>query len=196
MTSAAAFFYMLRIEVDGHFHGGRPIQPWVAEIGKPCPRYGLERSFVTPMNDWRNARRAWSGNLYGKVATYPLHEGRLYEVARARGSSSKRHLARQFYWVDRGKMHERTPDEALEIADGGGAATTLRVRESPDSWVAHVAGLGTPTRLGYVLVDGVRRYRVRDGVHEVVEDGVRRLVGIRDNVIHELTEPEALTWLR
>jgi hypothetical protein len=186
---------MLRIEVDGHFHGGKPIKPWVAEIGKPSPRYGLERTFLDPMNDYRHARRAWSGNLYGKIATFPLREGRLYEVARCRGRSSKRYFAREFYLIEDRKMVERTPEEALAHADGGGAAAPLRVRESADSWVAAVTGLGTPSRLGYVLVDGVRRYRLRDGVHEVVEDGQRRLVGVRDGAILNLSDHEAMAWL-
>jgi len=83
--------YFLRIEVDGHFHGGPPVKPWVAEITGTCPRYGLARDFIRPMNDWAGARVAWSGNTYGVIATFPLREGRLYEVQRCEGNSSKRH---------------------------------------------------------------------------------------------------------
>ena len=186
---------ILRIEVDGHHHGGPPIKPWVAEITGTCPRYGLQRTFITPMNDWRDARRAWSGNVYGKIATFPLREGRLYEVARARGNSSRRHLVREFYVVEGGKRVKRTPDEALSVADGGGPATLLRIQENERTWVARVAGLGTPERIGFVLVDNLRRYRLRDGVHEVVEDGVQRLVGVRDGSVTSLTDQEAMAWL-
>lgn len=196
MTGRIGALYILRIEVDGHFHGGAPPKPWVAEIGAPCPRYGLQRAFVTPMNDWREARRAWSGNLYGKVATFALREGRLYEVSRCRGTSSRRHVVREFRWVENGKLHARTPDEALAHADGGAPAHLLKVRESDATWVAEIAGLGTPSRLGFVLVDGVRRYRVRDGrVYEVVEDGAARIIGVRDGAVEELTTQEALSWL-
>lgn len=191
---------ILRIEVDGHHHGGPPLKPWVAEITGTCPRYGLAREFVRAMNDWRDARKAWSGNVYGKVATFPLREGRLYEIARARGRSSRRYLAREFYIVERGKRVRRTPDEALAIADGGGPATLLKVDEpgvgeSERTWVARVTGLGTPERLGFVLVDGERWYRLRVGVHEVVEAGARRLVGVRDSAVLEIDEQEAMAWL-
>ncbi|HEU4732408.1 MAG TPA: hypothetical protein VFT22_31150 [Kofleriaceae bacterium] len=56
--------YMLRIEVDGHFHGGPPPKPWVARIHGPSEQYGLAREFIRAMNDWKDAHRAWSGNLW------------------------------------------------------------------------------------------------------------------------------------
>ena len=188
--------HILRIEIDGHNKGrSTPLRPWVAEITGTSSLYGLSREFIRGMTDWKGARRAWSGNIYGRVATFPLREGRLYEVARARGSSSRRHLAREFCLVEDGKRRELMPDEALAIADGGGPATALIVRESGQTWVAKVDGLGTPECLGFVLVDGTRRYRLHDGVHEVVEAGARRLVGVRDGAVVALTEQEAMAWL-
>lgn len=114
--------HMLRIEVDGHCRGGPPIRPWVAEVTGTCPRYGLARAFVTPLNDWADARMTWGGRLYGMVATYPLREGRLYEVAQAKGKPSKRHLARSFRLVEARERRELSAEEALERADGGGGA--------------------------------------------------------------------------
>lgn len=68
------------------------------------------------LRDYRNAHVAWSGNVYGVVATFALWEGRLYEVARCRGRPSKRVFVREFFFVEGGKMHERTADEALSYA--------------------------------------------------------------------------------
>lgn len=187
--------YMLRIEIDGHHRGGAPIKPWVAEIGKPCPRYGLERTFVEAKNDWRNAHTAWSGNVYGRVATFPLRDGNLYEVAQAMGKSSKRHLVRRFFAIEGGKKVLVEPDDALARADGGGPATVHVIPDGEDTWISLVTALGTPERLGFVTVGSERRYRLRYGVHEIAERGVRYLVGVRNGSVHTLTQKEAWAWL-
>lgn len=197
---------MLRIEMDGHFHGGEPIKPWVAHIGRHCPTYGLEREFVKPMNDWKNASRAWSGNTYGVVATFALREDAMYEVARCRGKPSKRYFAREFFWLESGKMAKRTAEEALEWAerDDPGAAVIHRVTDSADRpWVAEINGLGTPARLGFVVdhAAGERMYRLREGrlyeVREIAGGTERRhIVRAAAGAVHRLTKEEALEWLR
>jgi hypothetical protein len=195
----AAPFYMLRIEIDGHFHGSPDVpKPWVARIGGADAKYGLAREFIKPMNDWRDASKAWSGNLYGVVATFALREGALYEVSRLRGRSSKRHVSREFVWVEDRKMHHRTPDEALAHADGDdGPAFPLELRDAePYPWVAHVAGLGTPRRLGFVVVDHMRRYRLCPGeMYEVVEPGERHRFCVAGERVEWLEERSALEWL-
>lgn len=190
--------HILRIEVDGHFRGSPDVpKPWVAQIEGTCSRYGLQRKFIQPMNDWKNAKKAWSGNIYGVVATFALRSGHLFEVSRLRGNSSRRHLSREFLLIDDdGARTTLTPDEALTYVDGGGEAVIHAVSESEQSWVAVVCGLGTPEKLGFVLAGGARRYRLREGnVYEAVEDGHRRLVGVRRGKVVPVTENEALSWL-
>jgi hypothetical protein len=199
--------YLLRIEIDGHFHGSPDVpKPWVARIDGTCEKYGLKREFVQRMNDWRDARRAWSGNTYGVTATFPLRGGHVYEVSRTRGKPSKRYVAREFMRIDTaGKRHSITPDEALATATGcdGTSATLLRMRE-PDAdervWVAEVTRLGMPSILGWVVVDGERRYLLRHGgLYEVrgeAKPRCERLVRVdADGEIVNLTEREALQWL-
>ncbi len=203
--------YLLRIEVDGHFHGSPMVpRPWVARIGKPCDRFGLEREFIKPMNDWQDARVAWSGNLYGVVAMFALREGATYEVARCRGKPSKRYFDRQFYCVEGRRLHERTPDEVLAwseaTADPASAEDRVVILRVPDTddrpWVAEVSGLGMPRRLGFVVVDSHRRYRLRERriyeVRSADDDGAerRRLLGVSDGTTVDLTQEEAAGWLR
>lgn len=107
---------ILKIEEDGHLHGGPAPRPWCAEITGLDPKYGLARSFVKALRDYKDAHRAWSGNVYGVIAHFPLHEGKLYEVSRLRGRPSKRYVSREFIFVEGGEMREKTPDEALAIA--------------------------------------------------------------------------------
>lgn len=114
--------FLLQIEEDGHIHGHRPPKPWVAEITGLHERYGLSRVFVKGLRDYRDARVAWSGNTYGVVATFPLRDGRLYEVSRCEGKSSKRLVTRRFYLVEDGQMHEKTPEEVLAWLHGEKAA--------------------------------------------------------------------------
>lgn len=187
--------HILSIEIDGHFHGSSEVpKPWVAEIQGVCPKYGLQREFVRPMNDWAQASAAWSGNVYGRVARFPLRDGRVYEVSRLRGRSSKRYVAREFLAVT-GSRHEKIePIEALATADGGGAATTFQIPDDRDgtSWVAHVTGLGTPERLGFVIAGSDRIYRLRDGIHEVCEADSRRLIRVEGASISNVSERVAV----
>jgi hypothetical protein len=192
--------YLLRIEIDGHFHGSGDVpKPWVAKITGACERYGLRREFVDRMNDWRDARRACSGNTYGVVATFPLRGGALYEVSRLRGTSSKRYVSREFVEIVDGKQVAVKPLAALARAEGhGDPVTVLRVQESqPYPWVAEVSGLGTPQRLGFVIDDMCRLYRLRVGrVYEVMEDERRRLALATERGAHPISEQEALALLR
>jgi hypothetical protein len=204
---AVSPLYLLRIEVDGHFHGSSDVpKPWVARIDGMCEKYGLRRSFVEKMNDWRDARKAWSGNTYGVVATFPLRGGHVYEVSRTRGDSSKRHVAREFVRIDdAGKRHKITADDALAHAERyEGPAALLRMDEPEPqtrSWVAEVARLGMPRVVGWVVVDGARRYRLRPGrlyeVHGTTHPRTHRLVMVGDDCeLTNTTEQEAMEWLR
>lgn len=194
---------MYRIEVDGHFHGSPDVpRPWVARIDGTDPKYGLRRTFVDRLNDWKDARVACSGNLYGVVATFPLRDGGLYEVSRLRGKPSKRHVAREFWRLDDGKMTEIEPLDALAAAERhDDEVTVLRVAENPENrpWVAEIAGLGMPTKLGFVVVEGRRIYRLRHGrlyeVREVVAGEERRRFLLSGDDLRELAQREALSWL-
>lgn len=191
-------FNLLRIEIDGHFHGSPEVpKPWVAEITGPDPKFGLSRKFLDPMNDWTDAHRACSGNLYGRVAQFALRDGNLYEVSRLKGRASKRYVAREFIAVKNCKRVGVEPEEALARVDGGGQACIVEIPEDRDgtSWVSEVTGLGTPSRLGFVVVDSVRKYRCRDGIYELVERGDRRLIHVRDMSVRPVTEREAITLL-
>lgn len=190
---------MYQIAVDGHFHGGPPPRPWVARIDGVDERYGLRREFIKSLNDFRDARVAWSGNTYGIVASFPLRAGHLYEVSRTRGKPSKRRVVREFYWLDEELvMQPRTPDEALAVAEGdAGDAMALRLHDGDTTWAAEVTGLGTPRRLGWVVVDGLRLYRLRhERLYEVREGGRQRLLRVGEGETVPLSEGEALAWLR
>lgn len=187
--------YLLRIERDGHFRGGEPIKPWVARIGGPHPKWGIVRTFVDPMNDWKDARRAWSGNTYGVVATFPLRDGNIYEVGQCFGSSSKRHFERRFYSVADGRKHRVSPEDVLDTI-GGGVGVSISVAEDPASSAARVTGLGTPVHLGWIVEDGKRLYRLRPGLFEIVSAGVRRFGVVSADGVQYVTEQEALAWLR
>jgi len=193
--------YLLRIEVDGHFHGGEPVKPWVARIGGPCEKYGLQREFIRPMNDWQQAHRANSGNVYGIVATFPLREGSLYEVQRCRGNPSKRHVVREFVRIQNSKQVKLAPLDALAAAErDDGDSTPLSLPElDPEDrpYVAHVTGLGTPRKLGFVVLDGERRYRLKPGALYEVHGAARGPFAIvDDDRIKSLSHEEALSWLQ
>src|SRR5690606_23971831 len=125
----SGMFSVLKVEIDGHFHGGEPIKPWVAEIKGTDPKWGLARRFLDPKNDWSSASVSWSGNIYGRVAHFFLRDGGLYEVQRCTGKPSKRRVVREFIAVRAGKRVRIEPEEALAIADGGGEAITWRIPE-------------------------------------------------------------------
>jgi hypothetical protein len=193
-----ALFTILTIEIDGHFHGSAGVpRPWVATILGTDPKYGLRREFVRAMTDWKGAHVAWSGNVYGREARFLLRDGTLYEVCRLRGKSSKRHLVREFVAVDGRKRVALDPEEALARADGLGDCATLRIPEdrSGESWVAHVTGLGTPKRIGYVVDGSHRLYRLQEGIFEVMEQGNRRFVCAHERATTRVDEREAWGWL-
>ena len=192
---------MLRIEIDGHFHGSQDVpRPWVARIDGPSPKWGLQREFIQPMNDWRDASRACSGNTYGVMATFPLRSGHLYEVSRLRGRSSKRHVAREFGVVVGGKLEKLEPAEALERATGVSESVAFEIRddEIDPPWVAEVKRVGSTTKLGFVVVDGDRRYALRrDGMYEVRErDRLRLVVTDSSGRWVVSSQREALAWLK
>lgn len=191
-------FSLLRIEIDGHFHGSPDVpKPWVAEITGMDPKFGLARTFLQPMNDWSGAHRAWSGNLYGRTAQFALRDGNLYEVSRLKGKSSRRHVAREFILVQGGKRQLVDPEDVLERLDGGKPACIVEIPEDQDgtSWIAAISGLGTPRRLGFVVVGSVRKYRCGDGIYELVKRGDRTLVSVQGQRVDEVSEREAMRFL-
>lgn len=191
-------FNLLRIEIDGHFHGSSNVpKPWVAEITGTDPKFGLVRKFLDPMNDWSEANKAWSGNVYGRVAQFALRDGNLYEMSRLRGRSSKRYVAREFFAVVDGKRVSLEPEDALARVDGGAPACIIEIPEDRDgtSWVARVTGLGTPVRLGFVVVGSERIYRCVDGMYEVVESGRQKLIMVRNLSASPITQRQAMDLL-
>lgn len=196
----ASRIHMLRIEIDGHFHGSPNVpKPWVARIDGIHPKYGLDRSFVQKLNDWKGAKRACSGNLYGVVSHFPLRAGNLYEVCRLRGKSSKRYVAREFLRVpDDGKPEPIEPIDALALVEGhDDEVAILRLPDDPDRppAVRELDGIGSGHVGGWVTIDFSRHYRLRHGrLYEVIEQGERRLVlgGAR---VQQLEQKEALQWL-
>lgn len=192
-------FYFLKIEVDGHFHGGPAPKPWAAKITGIDTKFGLRREFVDKMNDWKDAKKAWSGNVYGVVATFPLRTGCLYEVSRCRGRSSKRYVSREFGVVEGGKLRSLEPIEALALVEGHDDPTvTLSLGDDPQAppRVSEVTGLGTPAVKGWVVVDFQRLYRLRVGhLYEVLEGESRRLLLMEEGGAREVTEREALALL-
>ena len=192
--------HLLRVEIDGHHNGGPPIKPWAARIHGACPKFGLSREFIEPMNDWRNAVTRMSGKTYGVVATFPLRDGHIYEALMQRGKI----VARQFYQVDGGKKRRLTVDEALALAEGDKrAARPLLLDADSSPHLAHIIGLGTPRTKAFALDGEARRYRLVEGdVYEVRgrTPGKRQrsfgpLIGVRDGEIVGLNETEAWSWL-
>lgn len=192
--------HFLRIELDGHFHGGPAPKPWVAKINGIDTKYGLAREFIKPMNDWRDAHKACSGNVYGVMANFALRDGNLYEVSRLRGRSSKRHVAREFIEIREGKPVQLEPLEALARAEGH--VDSVRIFELPDvdpaPRVSEVLGLGTPRPMGFVVEGSMRRYRLRFScIYEVLTDeDSRRFVVSTDKSIDPISENAAMDLLR
>lgn len=187
---------ILRIEVDGHFHGSSDVpKPWVAQIDGVDEKYGLARTFVQRLNDYRDARRARSGNTYGVVAAFPLHEGKLYEVSRLRGRPSKRHVAREFLVVEGGAMRDLEPAEALAIADPHPGPAVEHVA-ADGTRIARIDQIGTPTVCGFAVVDEERLYRLRVGaIHEVSTATERYLVIADEHGSERITQAEAIARL-
>lgn len=205
-TGSGGALCMLQIEVDGHMNGGRPHQPWVARVDGIHPTYGLARTFVQRLNDHANTHRAWSGNLYGIVAGFPLREGNLYEVSRTRGKSSKRYVTREFVEVVGGEPKGLDPHEALARAAGHPLEGTrvLKVRDDLEVAVSHVnrvlvdgAGTSHPVPgpvCGWIVVGCHRHYLLEPSkLYEVREGGERRLA-LGDHA-GAITRKEAAAWL-
>jgi len=190
---------ILRIEVDGHFHGSPDVpNPWVAQIDGVDAKYGLARTFVQRLNDYRRARRACSGNTHGVVAAFPLHEGKLYEVSRLRGKSSKRYVAREFVRVDDGKLVDLEPIEALAIAEPY-PGSVLEYVTADVTRVSRVDGIGMPTACAFVLAGrdrDERMYRLRVGaIHEVDTVADRYLVIAGERRAERISQADAITHL-
>jgi hypothetical protein len=187
---------MLRIEVDGHFHGSAEVpKPWVARIDGTDPKYGLRRDFVQKLNDWADARRACSGNLYGVVASFPLREGNLYEVSRLRGSSSKRHVAREFVATADGRLCQLSPIDALARVEQHTDPVTIQRLPEGDVRVHELGGVGAGRVMGWVVIDGMRHYRLRYGqLYETVVGDERSLV-VGGPKLAKLDQRGALEWL-
>lgn len=186
--------HVLKIEIDGHFHGGPPVKPWVARIDGASARYGLARTFIDPMNDWRDARRAWSGNVYGRVATWHLPEGHIYEVQRCRGAPARRHIVRELFWCASNEMHELEPEEALDrVEELGDGAVSVLLRDDARPRVGRVVGVGTPPPVGFLLRGTERLYRLGQGlVYEERVGDRRRLLRVVGGGVEELDEAMAL----
>jgi hypothetical protein len=107
-------------------------------------------------------------------------------------------MVRRFIAIANGRQDRLEPEDALARVDGGKPSVIHRVDEPAEpatTWVARVTGLGTPTRLGFVLVGAERIYRLADGLYEVVREGQRSFVGVRDQQVDRLTDRDALSWL-
>lgn len=188
-------FHMLRITLES-LPGSVATTPWVARLGGPCPKYGVQREFVESLRDWSKARRKIGGRLQGAVACFALIGGHTYEIARLRGRSRKRCMVREFAQIDaKGDWHDLSADEALAAVDPCPGAVAMSV---PDrTRVSLITGIGTPAPLGFLLVGGERRYQLRpDALHEISsqEDGTR-LVLVQGDKANPITSTEALSWL-
>lgn len=187
---------ILRIEIDGHFHGSADVpKPWVAEITGIDAQYGLARTFVEPMHDWSGARRACSGNLYGRIARFALREGKLYEISRLRGRSSKRHVAREFGLVTNGEIRTIEEVDAIALAERhAGPAIAYTADES--TRVGRVEKIGTPATCGFVLRGGKRTFRLRVGaLHEIVTSAGSHLVLVDSDGVRKVSQAEAIERL-
>lgn len=190
---------ILRIEIDSHFHGSAEVpRPWVAQIGGPCPKYGLVRTFLQPLNDWSRASRTWRGRSRGVVSCFSLRGGHLYEVSRLRGKPSKRHVARAFLRVpeDGSAMEPLEAAAALAVADPCLDAVPHLVPDGTS--VALIRGIGTPRPLGFVVIGAERLYQLRpDALHEVIApSGAQDLIVTGNGTASRITSEEALRWLQ
>lgn len=112
---------VIRIERDGHLRGGRPPRPWVALVS--IGRSGVTRQFIREFVDWTSAFRARSGNVYGRVHTFPIMSDGAYEMCVPRGKPSKRYMSREWFLVIGGKRYDVTAEEAMEYLTSGTTPT-------------------------------------------------------------------------
>lgn len=192
-------FTVLRIPVDGHFHGSSDVpKPWVAQITGIDRKYGLARAFVDQLRDYSDARRSCAGRLNGVVACFPLRDGNLYEVSRLRGRSSKRYVAREFLAIADGEMIEVAPVDALARVEPH-AGATIEYAVTDGTVVSRVDGLGTPAVCGFVLVGqgrDERLYRLHVGaIHEVDTGTDRYLILVDDVRARRISQAEALAHM-
>ena len=196
VVAVSAFSYVLKIEVDGHFHGRSDVpKPWVAEVNGPCPKYGLQRNFVKQVTDWKGTHLANSGNVYGRTAKFMLRDG-VYEVSRTRGKPSKRVVVREYCQIEGGKRTSLKPAQFLAKVLGPGLE--IRTPNTRDSWVAKVTRIGMPGQLGWLVgnTDDDRLYLAPCGLVEVCRAGSRRLALVTKKDITWLGHDAALEWLR
>jgi len=147
------------------------------------------------MYDWSDARRACSGNLYGRIARFALREGRLYEISRLRGRSSKRHLTREFGRVVDGEIRTVSELEALALAERD-AGPTIPFTVDEGTRVGRIEGIGTPAVCGFVLRDGQRTFCLRVGaLHEVMTVAERRLILVESAGTRTVSQSEAIARL-
>lgn len=66
-----------RIPFEQRAHALSPRRPWVARIAGPCPRFGLARTFLTGLKDYRDANSHGSRGVY---LTFVLYPGAVHEV--------------------------------------------------------------------------------------------------------------------
>lgn len=70
-------------------------KPWVAEICGLDNRFGLQRVFVRPLRDYKEASRSWRGVVSGVKSHFCLREGAVYEVsAQTRRGMERRRFIR------------------------------------------------------------------------------------------------------
>lgn len=186
---------MLKIEIDGHFHGGPPVRPWVARLTGADPKFGVRRDFVDPLRDWRDAHQAMSGRLYGITCVWMLSAG-VYEVSRTRGKPSKRYVSRETLAIDeRGKRRSVSEIEALQAIDGqpdGG----IKYLVPEGTSVSRVVGLGTPEALPWLARGGERIYRLQPHrLYERASEGRRAFLATSQDAVERLSEKEALAWI-
>jgi hypothetical protein len=191
---------ILRIVIDGHFHGSADVpKPWVAQIDGVDAKFGLARTFVQRLNDYRGARQAISGNTHGVVAAFPLHDGHLYEVSRIRGRSSKRYVAREFLRVVDGETVPIEPAEALATAEPHPGPVIEYVAADATS-IARADRLGTPTACGFVLIGrdrGERMFRLRVGsIHEIRTGEDCYLALAEADRVRKISHPDAIAHVR
>jgi len=123
----------------------------------------------------------------------------LYEAQRCRGKPSRRRVVREFFRVTpSGAREDLDAEDLLDAVRSGGDGVTLRLREDREDppRVGEVIGLGAPAPVGFVLRDGERVYRLREGgVFEVTLVGVAQLYVVAGQVTAPVTQHQALALL-
>jgi len=184
LTTVAGPIYMMEMPV-----GSRADQPkpWAARITGADPKYGLAREFITPMNDWIDARRNFRGEIRGIVAHFPLRNG-VHEICGSDG-------AREFIRVAGGEKHESDWLGALQSVYGRTGAEHRVAETDGPMHIARVRGLGMPEIMGWVVRDGERCYWLPPGLYESVAGIDRTLFVVARGDMTQVTDTEAIAWL-